>query len=48
MWIARLVCSDDRCPERLEVVAGTLAEVEALACECGCAMQVLGFPVRAE
>jgi len=44
VFIALLVCSESGCPETLEAHAPTLAELESLACECGCALQVLGWP----
>ena len=37
---ARLICSDDDCDETFEAW-GTLEELEALACDCGCALEVL-------
>ena len=40
---ARLVCSDEDCEEVFEAL-GPLEEVEALACECGCSLQVLAWP----
>ena len=43
MWIARLICSDEGCPEELKAVAETLAELDALACDCGSGLHVLGF-----
>ena len=48
MFVARLVCSHAACTEVLEARAVTLAELETLACDCGCALQVLGFPDTAE
>ncbi|HSD76112.1 MAG TPA: hypothetical protein VLA98_01860 [Solirubrobacteraceae bacterium] len=44
MLLARLICSDEACAERFEAAAATLAELVALACDCGCALQVLGWP----
>lgn len=44
VYIARLICSDEACAERLVHEADTLDELEALACECGCTFQVLGVP----
>jgi hypothetical protein len=44
MLVARLICSDEACPEAFEARAATLAELDALACACGCALQVLGWP----
>ncbi|HEU4656302.1 MAG TPA: hypothetical protein VFR97_02200 [Capillimicrobium sp.] len=43
MWFARLVCSDEQCPEELEVYADRLEELEELGCDCGCALQILGW-----
>jgi hypothetical protein len=40
MVYALLVCSDHDCADELEGW-GTLEELEALACDCGCAMQVM-------
>ena len=37
---ALLICSDEACAEELEAYGTRLEELEALACECGCAMQV--------
>jgi hypothetical protein len=44
MYIARLICSDEACADRIVAEADTLEELDALACECGCAYQVLGVP----
>ena len=43
MWFARLVCSDQSCPEELDVYAAELTELEALGCDCGCSMQIVGW-----
>lgn len=40
MFEAVLICSDDRCAERFEAT-GSLEELDALACDCGCALIVL-------
>lgn len=40
---ARLVCSDEGCEAVFEAL-GPLEEVEALACDCGCSLQVLAWP----
>jgi hypothetical protein len=40
---ARLVCSDGDCAVLYEAI-GWLAEIESLGCECGCGLQVLGWP----
>ena len=44
MYIARLVCSDEACAEEVTLEAATLAELEALICDCGCALEVIGWP----
>jgi len=40
---ARLICSDEECTDAFEAW-GPLEELEALACECGCALEVIGWP----
>lgn len=40
---ALLICSDDGCTAVFEAY-GSLAEVESLACECGCGLAVVGWP----
>ena len=40
MFHAVLVCSENECTEVFEAY-GTLEELEALACDCGCALHVL-------
>ena len=37
---ALLICSDDDCAELFEAY-GSLDELEALACDCGCSLHVL-------
>jgi hypothetical protein len=44
MLVARLVCSDGECTAVFEARAGTLTELEALACDCGCALVVVAWP----
>jgi uncharacterized protein (UPF0210 family) len=47
VFVARLICSDPACAEAVEAVeavALTLEELETLACDCGCALQMLGWP----
>jgi len=44
MYTARLVCSDPGCPEALTAETATLAELESLLCDCGCALEVVGWP----
>jgi hypothetical protein len=38
---ALLICSDEGCAEEVEAYGTRLDELEALACECGCAMQII-------
>jgi hypothetical protein len=44
MFTARLVCPDAACAEELIAEAETVAELEALACRCGCALEIAGWP----
>ena len=44
MFVARLICSDMACAAEIEAEAATLAELETLACECGCGLQVIAWP----
>ena len=43
VFVARLICSDPDCAAEVSAEARTLAELEALACDCGCGLHVLGF-----
>ena len=38
---ALLICSDEACAEEIEAFGTRLEELEALACECGCALQLI-------
>ena len=42
MLYAALICCDDDCTDVFEAY-GTLAELETLACDCGCALQVISI-----
>ena len=44
MYIARLVCSDAACAEEVTLEGATLAELETLICDCGCALEMIGWP----
>ena len=44
MYVARLICSDDCCAEEILAEARTLAELETLACDCGCGLELIGWP----
>ena len=48
MFVARVICSDSDCAEELEVHAGSLAELERLLCDCGCALELIAWPDWAE
>ena len=48
MFAARLICSDSDCAEEQEVHATTLAELERLLCDCGCALELIAWPDWAE
>jgi hypothetical protein len=38
---ALLICSDPGCAEEIEAYGTRLEQLEALSCECGCALQLL-------
>jgi len=40
MFMGLLICSDEGCAELFEAY-GTLEELEALACDCGCSLEIL-------
>lgn len=40
MFRARLICSDDDCTEEFEAY-GSLEELQALACDCGCSLELI-------
>jgi hypothetical protein len=42
MFLALLVCSDEACAHEVETW-GALEELETLACECGCALQLIAL-----
>jgi hypothetical protein len=48
VFVVRLICSDPACAEAFEARAATLGDLEALACACGCGLQVLGWPDAAD
>ena len=41
LLLARLICSDVGCAEHAEEHVASLAELDALACECGCTWELL-------
>ena len=44
MYVARLLCSDAACAEERTAEVVTIAELEALACDCGGTFAVVGWP----
>jgi hypothetical protein len=42
MLYAALICCDDDCTEVFEAY-GTLEELETLACDCGCALEIISL-----
>lgn len=40
MFRALLICSDDDCTDTFEAY-GTLEELRALACDCGCGLEII-------
>jgi hypothetical protein len=48
MFVARLICSDSDCAESSEFHAASLAELERLMCDCGCALELIAWPDWAE
>ena len=44
VFVARLICSDVACAEEVTAEAARVPELERLLCDCGCALQILGWP----
>ncbi len=44
MLVARLICSDTDCADEVLARAPSEGELEALACDCGCALEIIGWP----
>jgi hypothetical protein len=44
MYVARLICSDEACGAEALAEAHTLAELDTFACDCGCALAIVGWP----
>ena len=44
VYVARLICSDELCVDEALGEAPTLEELDALVCDCGCALAVIGWP----
>lgn len=39
-----MICSDESCAEQALGDAQTLEELDALVCDCGCALAMIGWP----
>jgi hypothetical protein len=48
MYVARLICTDEACGVEALAEAHTLAELDTFACDCGCALAIVGWPDHAE
>jgi D-serine deaminase-like pyridoxal phosphate-dependent protein len=44
VFLARLICSDADCAEEVTAEAARAPELERLICDCGCALEILGWP----
>jgi len=44
VYVARLICSDAECAAEAGAEARTIRELESLACDCGCALTIIGWP----
>jgi len=44
MFVARLICSDSGCADERLLETDTLAELEAMVCECGCVLGIVAWP----
>jgi hypothetical protein len=44
MLVARLICSDEDCGAEAVAEAAALRELETLVCDCGCALEPIGWP----
>jgi hypothetical protein len=47
MFRAKLICSDEDCTEEFEAY-GSLEELEALACDCGCSLELIAVSEAGE
>ena len=44
MYVAQLVCSNPVCAEEVSAETSTLRELDSLVCDCGCALELVGWP----
>lgn len=43
MFVGRLICSDHACAAEVVAEAAALRELETLVCDCGCALEPIGW-----
>jgi hypothetical protein len=44
MFVARLTCSDAACAAEVTAEGRSIADLAALVCECGCALEIVAWP----
>jgi hypothetical protein len=44
VFVARLICTDAACAAEVVAEAARAPELERLVCDCGCALEILGWP----
>jgi hypothetical protein len=44
MFVARLICSDVECAAELTAERAGATELETLLCDCGCTLEIIGWP----
>jgi hypothetical protein len=44
VFVARLICSDTDCAAEVAAEERSIRELEALVCDCGCALEIIGWP----
>jgi hypothetical protein len=44
MFVARLICSDVECAAESTCEGATAAELATLLCDCGCTLEIIGWP----
>ena len=44
VFVARLICSDTACAAELTADGRSVEELGSLLCDCGCALEIIGWP----
>jgi hypothetical protein len=44
VFVARLICSDVECAVELSAEGLEVSELESLLCDCGCTLEIIGWP----